>query len=129
MRNGNIIYHCRRSSPPNAEYETFDRPTPYQLRFAYLTIQPSTGNVYENPFGEFKDYSLKMCASPYAQWDSVIREGDRFYVNKKPLAIEQEPEYGWGYNADYKVVKVAKQNRSIFYALQSIVDDEYDEGD
>lgn len=125
MKNGSIVYHCQRTSEPNAEIETFSAPIRHTLAPRYLTIQPNTGNTYESTFGEYKDYSLKMCGSPYEIWDCLIKEGDKFYVDKTPENYGgEEPEFGWGYDADYRVVKVAKQNRVIYFALKSVVEDE-----
>lgn len=126
MKNGTIVYHCKRTSAVNAEYETFAKPIPYRLRLMYLTIQPNTGNVYDSTFGEFRDYTHKMCGMPYAKWDNEIKEGDRFYVDMgAPDGYNEnaEPEYGWGYDANYRVERVAKQNIAIFYALKSLVED------
>ena len=123
MKNGSIVYHCQRTNEENAEIETFSAPILYVLSPNFLTIQPNTGNTYESTFGEYKDYSLKMCASPYDMWDSKIKEGDRFYIEKSPENFgEEEPEFGWGNDADYRVMKVAKQNRVIYYALKSVVE-------
>lgn len=124
MRVGTTIYHCKRTSKADSEIETFDKPVKHILRPNYLTIQPNSGSIYENVFGEYKDYSQKMCAIPYEMWDSQIKEGDRFYLEITPKDLEsgEEPDDGWGHDADYKVVRVAKQNRTIYYALQSIIE-------
>lgn len=125
MKNGATVYHCKRISGDNAEVALFDKPVSYILRPMYLTIQPNTGNVYDETFGEYKDYEEKMCASPYEMWDTEIKEGDVFYIDiGKPDGYDTgtEPEYGWGYDANFKVAKVAKQNRVIYYALKSKVE-------
>ena len=124
MKNGSIIYYCKRTSLPNAEIETFSRPEKYVLRPRFLTIQPNAGNIYDNSFGEFKDYSEKGVAMPYDFWKEKIGEGDRFYLDCEPqfLDNEIEPEEGWGFDANYRVIQVAKQNLSILFALKSIVE-------
>ena len=125
MKNGKVVYHCKRTSPPNAEVETFAEPVQYTLRQQYLTIQPNTGNVYDSTFGEFKDYTEKGCANPYEYWETKIGEGDRFYLDMgKPNGYDTkiEPDEGWGFDANFKVNKTAKQNRSIYFALKSIVE-------
>lgn len=124
MRNGSIVYHCKRTSLPSADVETFAKPQKYVLRQRYLTIQPNTGNVYDSTFGEFKDYTEKGCASPYEFWEAKIDEGDRFYLDCVPvgLAEDTEPDEGWGYDANYVVNRVAKQNIVIYFALKSIVE-------
>ena len=72
MKNGTVVYHCKRTSLPNAEIETFAKPEKYILRPRYLTIQPNTGNVYNNTFGEFKDYTETGCATPYDFWENYF---------------------------------------------------------
>lgn len=129
MKNGSVVYHCKRTSSANAEIETFSKPIAYVLRPMFLTIQPNSGNVYDNTFGEYKDYSQKMCGSPYEKWDKEIKEGDRFYVDigePDGYSTDTEPEYGWGHDANYRVDRVAKQNRVIYYALKSLVESEYE---
>lgn len=123
MKNGAIVWHCKRISEANAEIEIFDKPIKYVLQLGYLTIQPQSGNMFTNVFGEFKDYSDKMCASPYERWDNIIKDGDRFYLDKTPDTNENNiEEFGYGYDANYRIVKTAKQNRVIYFALQSIVE-------
>lgn len=124
MKNGSIIYHCRRTSPPSAEIETFAKPEKYILRPHFLTIQPNNGNVYNNTFGEFKDYTQKGCATPYEFWETKISEGDRFYLAGTPKGLieDTEPSEGWGADADYVVNQVAKQNVAVYFALKSIVE-------
>ena len=124
MRNQSIVYHCRRTSSPDSEVETFAKPEKYVLRPRYLTIQPNTGNVYDSTFGEFKDYTEKGCATPYDFWETKISEGDRFYLDIMPegLADNTEPDEGWGFDANYVVDRVAKQNIVIYFALKSIVE-------
>lgn len=124
MRNQSIVYHCKRTSLPNAEVETFAKPEKYVLRPRYLTIQPNAGNVYDSTFGEFKDYTEKGCATPYEFWETKISEGDRFYLDIEPVGLADgvEPDEGWGFDANYVVNRVAKQNIAIYFALKSIVE-------
>lgn len=124
MKNGKVVYHCKRTSLPNAEVETFAKPEKYVLRPRYLTIQPNAGNVYDSTFGEFKDYTEKGCATPYEFWETKIGEGDRFYLDLLPegFATNTEPDEGWGFDANYVVNRVAKQNIVIYFALKSIVE-------
>ena len=124
MKNGKVVYHCKRTSLPNAEVETFAKPERYILRPRYLTIQPNTGNVYDSTFGEFKNYTEKGCATPYEFWEAKISEGDRFYLDCEPkdIASKEEPDEGWGWDANYVVNKIAKQNIAIYFALNSIVE-------
>lgn len=124
MKNLSTVYHCKRTSPPEAEVETFAKPQKYILRPRYLTIQPNSGSVYDSVFGEFKDYTERGCAIPYEFWDTKISEGDRFYLDIKPkvAADGSEPDEGWGFDANYVVNRVAKQNVAIYFALKSIVE-------
>ena len=124
MRNQSIVYHCKRTSLPNDEIETFAKPIKYVLQPRFLTIQPNTGNIYDNTFGQFKDYTEKGCATPYNFWNNQICEGDRFYLDCVPKDFDktEEPEEGWGFDANYVVNAVAKQNIAIYFALKSIVE-------
>lgn len=123
MRNGTIVYHCKRISGPHAEYEEFSAPVAYKLRFGYLTIQPKSGSIFVQTFGEFKDYEQSVCAQPYMHWVDKIHEGDRFYLEKTPDTTSADfKARGYGYDANYKVVKRNPQNLAIYYALKSIID-------
>lgn len=124
MRNGSIVYICHRISDEDDEVQEFGKPEAFVLRPMYLTIQPNAGNVYQRTFGEFKDYTHQMCGSPYQLWEKKIAEGDRVYLDSIPDGFKSktEPDEGWGYDANYKIVKVAKQNKCIYYALQSMLE-------
>ena len=124
MRNGSLVYICHRTSDRDAEFETFAKPVAYVLKPMFLTIQPNAGNVYQRTFGEFKDYTQQMCGIPYKYWENLLGEGDRLYLDAIPDGFQsrKEPDEGWGYDANYKIVKVAKQNKCIYYALQSILE-------
>lgn len=124
MKNRKVVYHCKRTSLPHSEVETFAKPEKYVLRLRYLTIQPNAGNVYDSTFGEFKDYTEKGCAMPYEFWENKIGEGDRFYLDTIPsgFADNIEPDNGWGFDANYVVNRVAKQHTMISFALKSIVE-------
>jgi hypothetical protein len=123
MKNLSIVYHCKRTSQPNAEVETFAKPDIYVLTPRFLTIQPNLGSIYNNTFGEFKDYTEQGCAIPYTFWKDKINEGDRFYLDIKPKNFDgEEPDEGWGFDANYVVNKVSKQNVAIYFALKSIVE-------
>lgn len=123
MRLGSVVYHCKRISSPNDEIEEFAEPKKYILRLGYLTIQPNSGNVFQSSFGELKDYDKRMCAIPYQKWEKEINEGDRFYLEIEPnLSQEFIEQFGYGYDANYKVVKRNPQNVAIMYALKSLVE-------
>lgn len=123
MKLGSVVYHCKRISDKDSEVEEFAPPIRYVLRFNYLSIQPKSGNIYQQTFGEFKDYEQQMCAQPYLKWENEIKEGDRFYIELEPdLDTDKIETFGYGYDANYKVVKRNAQNIAIFYALKSIVE-------
>lgn len=123
MRNGTVVYHCKRISSPTADVEEFAPPVAYRLRFGFMTIQPKSGNIYQQTFGEFKEYEQTVCCQPYQKWVDEIHEGDLFYLEKVPDTSSDEFEArGYGYDANYKVVKRNPQNLAIFYALKSIIE-------
>lgn len=123
MKNGSIIYFCSRTSEPNDDIEVFAKPTALRLRPNYLTIQPASGYLDIQTFGEFVDITQKGIATPYTQWDGFFKEGDRLYLNKKPdgLRTNKEPEEGWGYDADAKIISVKPQNKAIALTIRTIV--------
>ena len=121
MKNFTIVYHCKRISNPSAEVEKFAEPVKYILKPGYLTIQPNNGSIYNNIFGEFRDYTDMGCATPYEFWDNKINEGDRFYIGIEPNK-ETELDHEYGYDANYVVNRISKQNKVINFALKSIVE-------
>lgn len=123
MRNGSIVYFCKRTSAPSDDIETFAKPVAYRLGLQYLTIQPTGGRFDEEKFGEFVDITNRGIATPYVRWDGVFHEGDRFYLESVPDGYEsgEEPEDGWGYDADAKIKVVRKQNEAIMLIIQNIV--------
>lgn len=124
MRNGSVVYHCKRISNPNDVNQVFAKPEKYVLKPKHLTIQPFSGNIYDNTFGMFRDYTEKGCAYPYSFWDEKINDGDRFYLDKTPEGFEtnEEPELGWGYDANFVVNQISKQNLVIYFGLKAILE-------
>ena len=62
-------------------------------------------------------------AQPYEYWVKQVKEGDRFYVDgEKPYIPEnkQEPEDGWGYDANARIYSVRPQNLAVKFILQKI---------
>lgn len=123
MKIGSKVYYCARIGIEN-DVEIFAKPVEYTLRPNYLTIQPAGGYMDLLQFGEFTNITYNGMAVPYDQWINVLNEGDRFYLNRKPAGFDskKEPEDGWGFDADTKVVAVKGQNRSVRFTLQSIVE-------
>lgn len=123
MKNGSVVYFCSRTSSPSSDIETFSKPIAFVLRPMYFTIQPASGFMDNQAFGEFVDITHKGVAFPYDKWISVFKEGDRLYLNKKPYGFDSdtEPEDGWGYDADAQIYAVKPQNRAITLTIRNIV--------
>lgn len=123
MKNGSVVYFCARTSLPNDDIETFAKPVPLTLRPMYLTIQPASGFMDNEAFGEFVDITNKGIASPYDKWYGFFNEGDRFYLQRVPSGYkeDEEPEDGWGQDADAQIVAVKPQNKVIALTIRNIV--------
>lgn len=123
MRNGDEVWYCQRISNDGEKIERFAKPIKYILAFGRLTIQPASGydNVVE--FGENLGRTWNAIAQPYIYWKSMIREGDRFYVDGAEPEIPangEEPEDGWGHDANARVESVRPQNVALRFILQKI---------
>lgn len=123
MKNGSKIYFCKRTSQPHDDIETFAAPVEYTLKPMYLTIQPASGFMDNQAFGEFTDITNKGIASPYTRWYGVFTEGDRLYLEKVPdgYSTNTEPAEGWGYDADAQIIAVKPQNKVIALTIRNIV--------
>lgn len=123
MRNGSVIYFCKRTSEPDDDIEVFAKPQAFVLKPQYFTIQPASGFLDTQAFGEFVDITNKGMVFPYEKWENVFHEGDRLYLDKEPdgYSTNVEPDDGWGYDADAKIYAVKKQNRAIALTIRSIV--------
>lgn len=123
MKNGSTIYFCSRTSSPDDDIETFAKPVAYTLKPMFLTIQPAGGFMDNQAFGEFTDITSKGIASPYSHWYGVFKEGDRLYLEHVPdgYVSGQEPEDGWGYDADAQIVAVKPQNKVIALTIRNII--------
>lgn len=123
MKNGKTVYFCKRISEPG-EDEQFSKPQAIVLRLGYLTIQPVSGYMDFQAYGEFVDITYRGIATPYEMWDGVFHEGDRFYLDKVPdgFLSEVEPELGWGYDANAKIIAVKPQNVAINLTIRNIVE-------
>ena len=124
MKNGSVIYFCSRTSKPHDDIETFAKPVAYTLKPMYLTIQPASGFLDNQVFGEFVELTSKGIASPYDRWYGVFKEGDRLYLEKVPKGFSDgvEPEDGWGYDADAQIISVKPQNKVISLTIRNIVE-------
>ena len=89
-----------------------------------MTIQPTGGYLDVQTYGEFVDITHRGIATPYQMWDGVFHEGDRFYLDKVPDGFEgdSEPELGWGYDANAKIIAVKPQNLAINLTIRNIVE-------
>lgn len=123
MRNGDFVYHCVRSETEGG-VEIFEKPVRYRLQANYLTIQPAGGFMDNQAFGEFTDQTNKGIAQPYERWENVFHNGDRFYLGKVPSGYieDEEPDDGWGFDANAQVVSVKPQNKTIALTLRNIVE-------
>ena len=94
------------------------------LGLGYLTIQPVSGYMDFQVYGEFVDITHRGIATPYEMWDGVFHEGDRFYLDKVPDGFDDdtEPELGWGYDANAKIIAVKPQNFAINLTIRNIVE-------
>ena len=124
MKNGSKVYFCERVSDPHDVIETFSKPVEYILRQNYLTIQPASGYMDLQQFGEFAKITHNGMAYPYEKWIDTFKEGDRLYLDKVPDGYESntEPELGWGYDANAKIIAVKGQNRAVRLTIQDIVE-------
>lgn len=128
MQNGLMVYHCKRTSQPNADIETFAQPVAYRLGLGYLTIQPASGYNEIVEFGDKIARTWTAFAQPYSQWVDNLKEGDRFYVDGLTPTYEIddetklpiEPEDGWGYDANARIYSVRPQNTAVKFLLQKI---------
>jgi len=123
MRNGKTVYFCRRISKAG-EDEKFSMPVPIVLNLGYLTIQPTGGYLDVQTYGEFVDITHRGIATPYEKWDGYFHEGDRFYLDKVPdgFVEDTEPDMGWGYDANAKIIAVKPQNYAINLTIRNIVE-------
>lgn len=123
MRNGDLVWYCKRTSPDGSRIETFDRPVQFRLALGHLTIQPSSGYDSVVEFGENIKKMWNCIAQPYGKWFGMIREGDRFYVDGATPNVPadgSEPDDGWGYDANARVYSVRPQNIALRFILQRI---------
>ena len=123
MRNGDVVWYCKRTSEDGDRIQTFAEPVAFRLAFHHLTIQPAGGydNVVE--FGENLGKTWNCIAQPYGKWFGMIKEGDRFYVDGAEPYIPSdgtEPEDGWGADANARVISVRPQNVAFRFILQKI---------
>lgn len=123
MRNGDIVWYCRRTSKDGDKLETFAEPIPMILGIRFLTIQPASGYSSVVEFGENVSKTWNAIGQPYGRWLGVVKEGDRFYVDGAEPNIPSdgsEPEDGWGYDANARVTSVRPQNYAVRFILQKI---------
>lgn len=123
MRNGSRVWWCARTSKDGDDIETFAEPVEFMLRIRFLTIQPSSGydNVVE--FGENLGRTWNAIGQPYDYWFGKVKEGDRWYIDgAEPYFPEdgEEPEDGWGADANARVSSVRPQNEAFRFILQKI---------
>lgn len=120
MRNGSVVYFCKRT---NKETNTFAKPVELKLKPMYLTIQPISGYNDLQFYGEFAEITHKGIAMPYERWINTFSEGDRFYLKGVPngYAQDSEPMNGWGDDADAEIIAVKPQNKIIVLTIRDII--------
>lgn len=123
MKNGLKVWHCKRISDEGDRRELFAKPIEYVLRPHFLTIQPASGYDAVSEFGERLNGLWYAMGQPYDYWASQVNEGDRFYIDGAiPFGLEsaEEPEDGWGFDANVRVYSVRLQNVGVKFILQVI---------
>ncbi len=123
MRNGDKVWHCPRISANGDDLEKFGEPVEYTLQYHFLTIQPSSGYDSVAEFGENISNTWNCIGQPYGLWFGKIKEGDRFYVDGATPYIPDdgnEPEDGWGMDANARVYSIRPQNVAFRFVLQRI---------
>lgn len=122
MRNGEKVWYCERISKDGEKLEVFGKPQELILALHHLTIQPASGYDMVEEFGEMTSKTWNAIGQPYGKW-MHLKEGDRFYVDgARPYIPEdgEEPEDGWGYDANARIYSVRPQNLAVRFILQKI---------
>lgn len=123
MRNGDIVWFCKRTSKDGDRIETFAKPVAITLGIRNLTIQPASGYSSVIEFGENVSKTWTAIGQPYSKWFGYVKEGDRFYVDGASPYMPTdgtEPEDGWGFDANARVSSVRPQNVAVRFILQKI---------
>ena len=123
MKNGLTVWYCKRKPDAGDGIERFEKPVAYRLRLGFLTIQPASGYDSVVEFGENISKMWNGMAQPYRFWVEQLKEGDRFYVDGVTPSYDidgDEPEDGWGFDANARVRSVRPQNLAIKFILQKI---------
>lgn len=124
MRNGSRVWWCQRTSQDGDDIETFAEPIEITLRIRFLTIQPSGGYDSVVEFGENLGRTWNAIGQPYDYWYGKVKEGDRWYIDGAEPYIPtdgEEPEDGWGADANARVTSVRPQNEAVRFILEKIV--------
>ena len=125
MKMGEKIWWCKRTSPDNAEVDTYDKPEEFTLKLPNyispisITVQPKNGFTDRLAYGETTSKDQRIILTPYDYWYGKFKEGDLFYLDgEKP---NEDEEY-YGQNANYEVEFVGNQNEAIELSVKKIID-------
>lgn len=125
MRNGEAIWYCVRTSPDNAEIDTYACPKKEYVRMPSvfspvgITVQPMNGYTDRLASGETTFKDQRIILTPYTLWHGRFKEGDLFYLDGR-TPLENESYYGE--NANYFVDSVNNQNEAIEIIAKKIID-------
>lgn len=124
MRNGEKIWYCIRTSPDNAEVDTYDKPIEEIVRMPSvfspigITVQPQNGYTDRVAYGETSSEYQRIVLTPYQVWHKKFKKGDLFYLDGE---YPRENESFNGEYANFMVDNVANQNMSIEISVKKII--------
>lgn len=124
MRNGEKIWYCLRTSPDNAETDTYEKPVEETIRMpsvfnpVSITVQPANGFTDRMAYGETTSKTQRIVLTPYVKWHKIFNEGDLFYLD----GAQPENEEFYGEGANYMVDDVANQNEAIVLTVKKIIE-------
>lgn len=113
MKNGESVYHCRRTSADTDTIRTYAPAKKYTLRFGYLTVQPATGYSSIVLYGKKITETWIAIANANA-FNGVFKEGDLMYVDGAAPAAGHENGKGANAVVDY----VSFQNKALRIVLK-----------
>ena len=124
MRNGEKIWYCIRTSPTDAEIDTYAEPIQETLRMPSIfspigiTVQPKNGFTDRMAYGETTSKDQRIMLTPYQFWHGKFKEGDLFYLDGEHPS---EDESFYGEFANYRVDVVNNQNEAIELSVKKII--------
>lgn len=113
MKNGESVYHCRRTSADTDDIRTYAPAKKYTLRFGYLTVQPATGYSNVVLYGAKITETWIGIADANA-FGGVFKKGDLMYLDGAS-PIEGRAN---GIGANAVVDHVFNQNKALRIVLK-----------